>query len=166
MENIMNMTSRELIPLLYASLWPSGLSWWSWGIIIIVGYMINVFISARFLLPVGLPDSSKGRRIRNAFLLAVILSWPMAYLIILMLSEIGRAPNVMGLLGSMFGWIFFVALDFIANWKIFETYFPLRQNLGGSEAYANLHRHMWGHLVALAGLVLALLGAFIWHVVR
>jgi hypothetical protein len=153
-------------PVLLASLWPSGLGCWAWGIIILVLYFINVLMSARVLLPVGLPDSTKLRRIKNSFLLSLILSWPNVYLIILMLSELGEAENSMGLIGALIAWVFFVVIDFIANWKLFEAYFPMRKTLGGSDAYANLHRHIWGHLLAIVGIIILGLGVFIWHVMR
>jgi hypothetical protein len=160
--SIFNLTGA-----LSASLWPSNLKWFVWLIIIIVLYLVNVLISARMLYPVGLPESKKPGRMKHAFLLALVLSWPMVYLIVLMLSEMGgEESNTMGILGAMFAWIFFIVIDFIANWKIMEMYFPIRQTLGGSDAYANLHRHMWGHLLALVGVVIAALGTFIWHVMR
>ena len=153
-------------PLLIGSLWPQGLGCWIWGIIILVAYFINVFISARFLMPVGLPGSKMPGRMKKAFVLSLVLSWPALYLILLMVSEMKQAPSPMGLIGAMVAWLFFVAIDFIANWKLFETYFPIRQTLGGSEAYAALHRHIWGHLSAIAGVVIFALAAFIWHVMR
>ena len=157
---------QSTTPVLLASLWPQGLGWWVWGIIILVTYFINVFISARFLVPVGLPGSKVPGRMKKAFILSLILSWPAVYLIVLMVSEMSRAASPMGLIGAMVGWLFFMAIDFIANWKLFETYFPIRQTLGGSEAYAALHRHIWGHLLAIVGVVIFALAAFIWHVMR
>ena len=158
--------SCPMMPLMAVSLWPQGLGCWIWGVIIVVTYFINVFISARFLVPVGLPQSKMPGRIRKAFILSLILSWPAVYLIALMVSEMGQAENSMGLIGAMVAWLFFVGIDFIANWKLFETYFPIRQTLGGSEAYAALHRHIWGHLLAIGGVVIFALAAFIWHVMR
>ncbi len=160
------LSAHGMTPLICASLWPSKLGWFVWLIIVVVLYLVNVFISARMLYPVGLPESKKPGRMKYAFLLSLVLSWPMVYLIILMISEMGQAGNTMGILGAMIAWIFFIVIDFIANWKIMETYFPIRQTLGGSEAYANLHRHVWGHLLALVGVVITGLGVFIWHVIR
>jgi len=157
---------RFVTPVFLASLWPQGLGCWIWGIIILVMYFINVFISARFLVPVGLPQSKMPGRMRKAFVLSLILSWPVFYLIVLMVSEMGQAASPMGLIGAMVAWIFFVGIDFIANWKLFETYFPIRQTLGGSEAYAALHRHLWGHLLAVVGVIIFALAAFIWHMMR
>jgi len=159
-------TIQVITPVLTASLWPGGLNCWIWGVIILVTYFINVFISARFLFPVGLPESKMPGRIRRAFILSLILSWPVLYLIVLMVSEMKQSTSSMGLIGAMVAWLFFVAIDFIANWKLFEMYFPIRQTLGGSEAYAALHRHLWGHLLAVVGVIIFGLAVFIWHVMR
>ncbi len=164
------MTAYDGLPgiesLTAVSLWPSGLGWLTWVIIYLVAYMVNVFLSARMLLPTGQPNTSKRQRISNSFVLTLILSWPLVFLIVIMVSEQGGKSNAMGLAGSLIGWVFFVVVDFIANWKLFETYYPMRQRLGGSDAYANLHRHLWGHLLALVGVVITLMGVLLWTVMR
>jgi hypothetical protein len=155
----------SMMPIIAISLWPQDLGCWTWVIIAVVLYFINVFISARMLLPVGLPGSKKPGRIKLAFILSLILSWPAIYLILMMVTGLGATTSVAGLIGALAGWIFAVAIDFVANWKLFETYFPIRQRLGGSDAYANLHRHIWGHLLAIVGIIIIAMGVFIWWVV-
>jgi hypothetical protein len=153
---------QDIIMLLQARLLPQGLTCWVWGIIIVVLYFVNVIMSARVLLPVGLPESRKPGRIKWAFILSLLLSWPLVYVVVVVLMEQGSTASAAGLAGSLAGWAFCVIFDFIANWKLFETYFPIRQKLGGSEAYANLHRHVWGHLTAIIAAVIAALGILLW----
>lgn len=156
----------SLLPFIRAQILPAIEGWWLWGIIIIVLYFINVFISARVLRPAGLPESTKFRRMRLNILLSVILSWPLIYLVIAMLlHRDGEGANDIGLTGALAGWVFFIVFDFIANWKLFETYFPIRQRLGGSDAYAGLHRHVWGHLLTLVALVFTALAIALWWLI-
>ena len=157
----------QSIPIfLSAQVLPAITGCWWWGIIFVVAYFINVFISARVLLPVGLPESTKLRRFRMSIVLTLILSWPLVYLIIAMLlHREGEGASGMGLAGALAGWVFFLVFGFIANWKLFEMYFPMRKELGGSDAYANLHRHVWGHLVTIAALVITALGVALWYLI-
>ena len=105
-------------------------------------------------------------RLRLNILLSVILSWPLIYMVIAMLlHRDGEGANGMGLAGALAGWVFFIVFDFIANWKLFETYFPIRQRLGGSDAYAGLHRHVGGHLLTLVALVFTALGIALWWLI-
>ena len=94
------MTAYDGLPgievLAAVSLWPSNLGWFTWAIIYLVAYFINVFISARMLLPTGRPNTTKRQRMSNSFLLTLILSWPLVFLIVMMVSEQGGKSECHG----------------------------------------------------------------------
>ena len=148
-----------------AGIWPSGLSWWIWTIIIVVVIYINALISAQIIGPVGRPESNPAERKKQSLSHGLILSWPAAYFVIAAFTDMSES-GTKGLIGAIIALALTAIVGILSCSKLFDTYHNLCITLGGSDAYAKLHRHVWSYILYGIQFIATVIGYYIWAAMK